>query len=70
MQETQTNITLDRARAWGLLCEYTQNESLRKHMLAVEACMRAYARKFAAEGIDPQADQEKYGVVGLLHDLD
>jgi len=70
MQEIQTNITLDRARAWGLLCEYTQNESLRKHMLAVEACMRAYARKFAAEGIDPQADEDKYGVVGLLHDFD
>ena len=70
MQETQTNISLDRARAWGLLCEYTQNESLRKHMLAVEACMRAYARKFAAEGIDPQADEDKYGVVGLLHDFD
>ena len=70
MQETQTNITLDRARAWGLLCEYTQNESLRKHMLAVEACMRAYARKFAAEGIDPAADEDKYGVVGLLHDFD
>src|SRR5438270_8304046 len=70
MQETQTSIALDRARAWGLLCEYTQNESLRKHMLAVEACMRAYARKFAAEGIDPQADQDKYGVVGLLHDFD
>src|SRR5947209_15749384 len=70
MQETQTNIATHRARAWGLLCEYTQNESLRKHMLAVEACMRAYARKFAAEGIDPQADQDKYGVVGLLHDFD
>ena len=70
MQETQTNIVLDRARAWGLLCEYTQNESLRKHMLAVEACMRAYARKFAAEGIDPAADEDKYGVVGLLHDFD
>src|SRR2546430_6273158 len=70
MQETQTNLVADRARAWGLLCEYTQNESLRKHMLAVEACMRAYARKFAAEGIDAQADQDKYGVVGLLHDFD
>src|SRR5437868_11228837 len=70
MQETQTNITLDRARAWGLLCEYTQNESLRKHMLAVEACMRAYARKFAAEGIDANAEEDKYGVVGLLHDFD
>jgi len=70
MEETQTNSATDRARAWGLLCEYTQNESLRKHMLAVEACMRAYARKFAEEGIDPAADEDKYGVVGLLHDFD
>src|SRR5213082_1975973 len=54
---------LDRASAWGLLCEYTPSESLRKHALAVEACMRAYAKKFGA-------DEEKYGVTGLLHDFD
>jgi predicted hydrolase (HD superfamily) len=35
--------------AWTLLCQYTQSESLRKHMLAVEACVRAYARKFGAD---------------------
>jgi predicted hydrolase (HD superfamily) len=35
----------NRQEAWNLMCEYTQSESLRKHMLAVEACMRAYARK-------------------------
>ena len=35
--------------AWALLCEYTQNESLRKHALAVEACVRAYARKTGAD---------------------
>ena len=53
----------DRPSAWCLLTEFTQSESLRKHALAVEACMRAYARKFSA-------DEELWGVVGLLHDFD
>jgi len=53
----------DRTAAWGLLTEFTQSESLRKHALAVEACMRAYARKFAE-------DEEVYGVTALLHDFD
>jgi putative nucleotidyltransferase with HDIG domain len=53
----------DRTRAWGLLTEYTQSESLRKHALAVEACMRAYARKNGA-------DVELWALVGLLHDFD
>src|SRR5438045_5466481 len=56
--------------AWKLLCEYTQSESLRKHMLAVEACMRAYARRFREQGADPAADEEGYGITGLLHDFD
>jgi putative nucleotidyltransferase with HDIG domain len=52
-----------RETAWCLLSEFTQSESLRKHALAVEACMRAYARKYGA-------DQELWGMVGLLHDFD
>ena len=52
-----------REDAWKLLCEYTAGESLRKHALAVEACVRAYARK-------TNADEELWGLTGLLHDFD
>ena len=52
-----------RDHAWKLLCEYTQSESLRKHMLAVETCVRAYARK-------NKADEELWGIAALLHDFD
>lgn len=52
-----------RDAAWCLLSEFTQSESLRKHALAVEACMRAYARKTGA-------DEELWGIVGLIHDFD
>src|SRR5271156_817531 len=53
----------DREAAWCLLIEFTQSESLRKHALSVEACMRAYARKFSG-------DEQLWGIVGLLHDFD
>jgi putative nucleotidyltransferase with HDIG domain len=49
--------------AWTLLCEYAQNESLRKHALAVEACVCAYARKVGA-------DEELWRITALLHDFD
>ncbi len=52
-----------REEAWRLLSAYTTSRSLIKHGLAVEAAMRAYACKFGE-------DQEKWGIVGLLHDFD
>jgi predicted hydrolase (HD superfamily) len=57
---------IDRESAWCLLTEFTQSESLRKHALAVEACMRACGRKW---GNGP-ADEETWGIVGLIHDFD
>ena len=54
---------MDRAATWELLTEYTKNESLLKHALAVEAGMRAYAGKLGG-------DPEEWGIVGLIHDFD
>jgi predicted hydrolase (HD superfamily) len=58
---------IDRQSAWCLLTEFTQSESLRKHALAVEACMRACSRKFG-DG-SPEAEN-LWGAVGLIHDFD
>jgi putative nucleotidyltransferase with HDIG domain len=61
--ENQEKTLPQREQAWSLLTEFTQSESLRKHALAVEACMRAYARQFGE-------DENLWGVVGLIHDFD
>ena len=53
----------DRADDWNLLCEFTASDSLRKHALAVEICVRAYARRFGE-------DEELWGLTALLHDFD
>ena len=60
---TVMSQALSRGEAWSLFCDWTESPSLRKHVLAVEAAMRAYARRFGE-------DEEFWGVVGLLHDLD
>ena len=69
------NDIITREAAWELLTEFTQSESLRKHALAVEACMRACSRKFGcgSPGVteDVTEDNENlWGIVGLLHDFD
>ena len=56
-------MDMDREQAWALLTEHTKSENLIKHALAVEAAMRAYARKFGQ-------DEEKWGITGLIHDFD
>jgi putative nucleotidyltransferase with HDIG domain len=56
-------MEIDRDKAWDLVTEFTENQSLIRHMLAVEAAMRAYARKYGE-------DEELWGIVGLVHDFD
>ncbi|KKW45709.1 MAG: HAD family hydrolase [Candidatus Liptonbacteria bacterium RIFCSPLOWO2_01_FULL_56_20] len=56
-------MTITRDEAWRLLTEYVASEGLHKHSLAVEAAMRAYARKYGE-------DEELWGIAGLLHDFD
>lgn len=54
---------MNREQAWEILCEFTKSDSLRRHALAVEACVAAYAEKFGA-------DREEWSVTALLHDFD
>jgi putative nucleotidyltransferase with HDIG domain len=54
---------MTREQAWSILCDYTKSENLRKHALAVEACVVAYARKFGG-------DEEQWSATALLHDFD
>ena len=61
--ERLKRMDIDRERAWELVKEFTENQNLVRHMLAVEAAMRAYARQYGE-------DEELWGVVGLLHDFD
>lgn len=56
-------MSVTREDAWQLVNEFTENQNLVRHMLAVEAGMRAYARKFGE-------DEELWGIVGLIHDFD
>jgi putative nucleotidyltransferase with HDIG domain len=60
---TAMPVAISRDEAWNLFCEWTQSDSLRRHVLAVEAAMRAYARRFGEE-------EELWAVTALLHDLD
>lgn len=56
-------MKVTREQAWALLTEYTKSPNLVKHGLAVEAAMRAYARRYGE-------DEERWGIVGLIHDFD
>jgi putative nucleotidyltransferase with HDIG domain len=56
-------VSVSRDEAWALFCEWTESDSLRKHVLGVEAAMREYARR---EG----EDEDLWGVTGIVHDLD
>jgi predicted hydrolase (HD superfamily) len=80
-RRSRAKSMINRETAWCLLTEFTQSESLCKHALAVEACMRACSRKFATDpgtsglselefaelGLSPE---ELWGIVGLVHDFD
>jgi putative nucleotidyltransferase with HDIG domain len=57
------NVMLNREQAWDLLCEFTKSDGLRKHALAVEACVAAYARKLGG-------DEQQWAMTAILHDFD
>lgn len=66
-------MIVTREAAWELLTEFTQSESLRKHALAVEACMKACGRKFEGDSAAAElglSGEELWGIVGLIHDFD
>lgn len=54
---------IDRETAWNILCEFTKSDGLRKHALAVETCVAAYARKLGE-------DERRWSITALLHDFD
>jgi putative nucleotidyltransferase with HDIG domain len=54
---------MDRGQAWEIVCEFVKSDSLRRHALAVEACVTAYARKLGE-------DEQKWALAALLHDFD
>ena len=54
---------MDRSEAWDILCEFTKSDSLRRHALAVETCVAAYARKLGE-------DEGRWSITALLHDFD
>ncbi len=56
-------MNINRQQAYGLMCEWVESEALRKHMLCVEAAMRAYAKKYGE-------NEEEWGIAGILHDFD
>lgn len=61
--ERLKRMGMDREKAWELVNEFTENQNLVRHMLAVEAAMRAYAHRYGE-------DEELWGIVGLVHDFD
>lgn len=60
---------MTRAEAWEIVCEFVQSDALRRHALAVEACVHAYAKHFRQQG-RADADEEKWSITALLHDFD